>query len=215
MNKIRLVRIRKRLLNFTTMIMSVDCQCNGRLSNEYKDAFLTNHMISYYAKSKGYPILYNIARKHYKIDNHCGEPFYFDCEYPICSDNIDVIINAYDNPRVKIFLEAFKHFKSLETDILYNDFLPFKDGYEADDIIKLMITILSDLFKPYLVKPITVNDHKINIDLQFNSYHYAKEYNLTHLDDIYFDFFNIFMDLNKMLGLLFKNDLISDDVEDD
>lgn len=175
---------------------------DDNLTNEHRYSYLTNYLIMYYIINKGYSLSYNIEEKCFKVIRPNGDIFTYDYDYDTDENPAVLIKQNYECPKVNVLLKAFKHFRTLETDKLYKDLLPFENGYKYDDIIKLVVNILNDLLSEFLLEPINYKNGKLKIRLLIDKTGHTNEYEFKHPEDVFHDLFNIFNYLYK----LFKND---------
>lgn len=190
--------VKKILYGYNTMISMVNriVVCDDDLTNNHRYLFLTNTLIMYYIKNNGYPLLYNKEEKCFKMVGPNGDVFTYD--YDTDENPVVLIKQIYESPKVNILLKAFKHFRTLETDKLYKELLPFENGYRNDDIIRLVVNILNDLLSEFLLEPIDYKNGKIKIRLLIDKMGRTNEYELKHPEDVFHDLFNIFNYLFKL-----------------
>lgn len=170
----------------------------NNLTNEHRYSYLTNYLIAYYIKNKGYPLLYNIEEKCFKVIGPNGDTFTYDCDYDTDENPAVLIKQNYESPKVNILLKSFKHFRTLETDKLYKELLPFENEYKNDDIIRLVVNILNNLLSGFLLEPVDYKNGKIKIRLLIDKTGPTNEYELKHPEDVFHDLFNIFNYLYKL-----------------
>lgn len=191
--------VKKMLYGYNMMISVVDnIVTDYNLTNEHRYSFLTNLFVTFYTSSKGYPLLYNMEERCFKVVGPNGDIFTYDYKY-YTGENPDVSIKQnHESPKVNVLLKAFKHFRTLETDKLYKELLPFENGYRNDDIIRLVVNILNDLLSEFLLEPIDYKNGKIKIRLLIDKMGHTNEYELKHPEDVFHDLFNIFNYLYKL-----------------
>lgn len=192
--------VKKDLYNFNMMISMVNriVIWDDDLTNEHRYSFLVNLLITYYTKNKGYPLLYNKEEKCFKVIGPNGDTFTYDYDYYVGEKTAVLIKQNHESPKVYILLKAFKHFRSLETDKLYKELLPFENGYRNYDIVRLVVNILNDLLSEFLLEPVDYKNGKIKIRLMIDKMSYSNEYEFKHPEDIFHDLFNIFNYLYKL-----------------
>lgn len=191
--------IKKMLYGYNTMISVVDnIVTDYNLTNEHRYSFLTNLFVTFYTSIKGYPLLYNMEERCFKVVGPNGDIFTYDYKY-YTGEKPDISIKQnHESPKVNVLLKAFKHFKTLKTDKLYKELLPFENGYKNDDIIRLVVNILNDLLSEFLLEPIDYKNGKIKIRLLIDKIGHTKEYEFKHPEDVFHDLFNIFNYLYKL-----------------
>ena len=192
--------VKKLLYSFNIMIPMVNRIVirYDDLTNDHRYSFLTNVLITYYIKNKGYPLSYNIEEKCFKMVGPNGDIFTYDYDY-YTGRNIAVLIKQnHESPKVNILLKAFKHFRTLETDKLYKELLPFENKYRNDDIIGLAVNILNDLLSEFLLEPVDYKNSKLKIRLLIDKTGHTNEYEFKHPEDVFHDLFNIFNYLYKL-----------------
>lgn len=192
--------VKKDLYDFNMMISTVNriVICDDNLTNEHRYSYLVNLLITYYTKNKGYPLLYNNEEKCFKVTGPNGDTFTYNYDYYISRNPTVLIKQNHEFPRVNVLLKAFKHFRSLETDKLYKELLPFENGYKNYDIVRLVVNILNDLLSEFLLEPVDYKNGKIKIRLLIDKMGYSNDYELKHPEDIFHDLFNIFNYLYKL-----------------
>lgn len=192
--------VKKDLYDFNMMISTVNriVVWDDTLTNEHRYSFLVDLLITYYIKNKGYPLLYNKKKKCFTVVGPNGDTFTYNYDYYIGRNTVLLIRQHHEFPRVNVLLKAFKHFRSLETDKLYKELLPFENGYKNDDIVRLVVNILNNLLSEFLLEPIDYKNGKIKIRLLIDKMGYSNEYELKYLLDIFHDLFNIFNYLYKL-----------------
>jgi hypothetical protein len=192
--------VKKDLYDFNMMISTVNriVIWDNNLTNDHRYSFLTNVLITYYIKNKGYPLSYNIEEKCFKVVGPNGNIFTYDYDYDTDENPAVLIKQNYECPKVNILLKAFKHFRSLETDKLYKELLPFENGYKDDDIIRLVVNILNDSLSEFLLEPVDYKNGKLKIRLLIDKTGHTNEYEFKHPEDVFHDLFNIFNYLYKL-----------------
>lgn len=192
--------VKKTLYSFNMMISMVNriVVCDDDLTNEHRYSFLTNVLITYYIKNKGYPLSYNIEEKCFKVVGPNGDIFTYDYDYYTGKNTAVLIKQNHESPKVNILLKAFKHFRTLETDKLYKELLPFENEYKNDDIIGLVVNILNDLLSEFLLEPVDYKNGKLKIRLLIDGTGHANKYEFKHPEDVFHDLFNIFNYLYKL-----------------
>lgn len=192
--------VKKDLYDFNMMISTVNriVVWDDNLTNEHRYSYLVNLLITYYTKNKGYPLLYNNWEKCFKVVGPNGNTFVYNYDYYIGRNPVLLIRQYHEFPRVNVLLKAFRHFRSLETDKLYKELLPFENGYMDYDIVRLVVNILNDLLSEFLLEPVDYKNGKIKIELLIDKMGYSNDYELKHPEDIFHDLFNIFNYLYKL-----------------
>lgn len=191
--------VKKTLYSFNiTISVTNRLVIDNNLTNEHRYSYLTNYLIVYYIKNKGYPLLYNIEEKCFKVIGPNGDTFAYDCDYDTDKNPAVLIKQNYESPKVNILLRAFKHFRTLETDKLYKELLPFENKYRNDDIIRLVVNILNDLLSEFLLEPVDYKNSKLKIRLLIDKTGHTNEYEFKHPEDVFHDLFNIFNYLYKL-----------------
>lgn len=191
--------VKKILYSFNiTISVTNRLVIDNNLINEHRYSYLTNYLIAYYIKNKGYPLLYNIEEKCFKVIGPNGDTFIYDCDYDTDENPAVLIKQNYECPKVNILLKAFKHFRTLETDKLYKELLPFENEYKNDDIIRLVVNILNDLLSEFLLEPVDYKNGKLKIRLLIDKMGHTNKYEFKHPEDVFHDLFNIFNYLYKL-----------------
>ena len=192
--------VKKTLYSFNMMISMVNriVICYDDLTNDHRYSFLANVLITHYTSSKGYPLLYNIEEKCFKMIGPNGDVFTYDYDYYTGERSAVLIKENHESPKVNVLLKAFKHFRALDTDKLYKELLPFENEYKNDDIIRLVVNILNDLLSEFLLEPVNYKNGKIKIRLLIDKMGHTNEYEFKHPEDVFHDLFNIFNYLYKL-----------------